>query len=85
MITLIRIVYNNGIGRQDNYVLSRDQKNRDIVENREELIKKVEARRHRDLIDEALRARKFTAAETLAMGFDLIEFALKFREVTRNA
>jgi len=55
------------------------------VENREEFVKMVEARRHKDLINEALRARNFTPAETLAMGLDLIGFALKFSEVSRNA
>jgi len=55
------------------------------VENREEFVKMVEARRHKDLVDEALRARNFTPAETLAMGFDLINFALKFSEATGNA
>ena len=59
--------------------------NRDIVENREEFIERIEARRHKDLVNEALRARNFTPAETLAMGFDLIKFALKFSEAAGNA
>ncbi len=45
----------------------------------------VEARRHKELMEEALRARNFTSAETLEMGLELIKFALKFGEVTRNA
>ena len=87
MITLLRIAYNNGIGYRDIYLLSRNyqNKNRDTVKNREEFVRMVEARRHKDLINEALRAREFTPAETLAMGFDLIKFALKFSEAARNA
>jgi len=70
------------------YLHSRNCQNWEIrgnVENREEFVRMVEARRHKDLMDEALRARNFTPSETLAMGLDLIDFALKLREVARNA
>jgi hypothetical protein len=38
-------------------------------------------RRMRELITDALRARKFSETQTLAMGFGLIDFARKFGKV----
>lgn len=45
----------------------------------------VEEIRYRDRIRAAVRAREFTSAETLAMGFSLIDFALKFRKEAEDA
>jgi len=45
----------------------------------------VEEVRYRDRIRTAVRARKFTSAETLAMGFSLIDFSLKFRKEAEDA
>lgn len=47
--------------------------------------KKVRDERARDFVREAIRARDFTAEETLKMGLDLISFALSFREAAENA
>ena len=45
----------------------------------------VEEVRYSDRIRAAVRARKFTSAETLAMGFSLIDFSLKFRKAAEDA
>ena len=45
----------------------------------------IEEIRFREHIREAVRARKFTSAETLDMGFSLIDFSLRFRKVTEDA
>ena len=45
----------------------------------------VEEVRYRDHIRTAIRARKFTSAETMAMGFSLIDFSLKFRKEAEDA
>lgn len=39
--------------------------------------------RRRDNIQEALRAREFSEKETLKMGFDLINFAVKLNRRTK--
>jgi len=41
--------------------------------------------RRKERIKEAIRARKFSESETIGMGFDLINFAIKFREEITDA
>lgn len=45
--------------------------------NLEEIRKKVKDITEKDLIRDALRARKFSGAETLRQGMNLIDFALR--------
>lgn len=45
----------------------------------------IKAVRRKDRIKEAIRARKFSESETIGMGFDLINFAIKFREGIKDA
>ncbi len=45
----------------------------------------IEETRFRERIRKAVRARKFTSAETLEMGFSLIDFSLRFRKVAEDA
>ena len=45
----------------------------------------VEERRLRERVKEAIRARKFTPEETLAMSLSLIDFSLRFRKEADDA
>jgi len=49
------------------------------------LRKFMKAVRRKERIKEAIRARKFSESETIAMGFAMIDFTMKFMEVTNNA
>ncbi len=48
---------------------------------KEELRKKVRKTTEEEIIRDALRARKFSGAQTLAQGIDLIDFALRIRKI----
>ncbi len=48
---------------------------------KEELRKKVRKTTEDEIIRDAMRARKFSGAETLAQGIDLIDFALRIRKM----
>jgi hypothetical protein len=50
-----------------------------IVMNIEEIRTKVKEITTKDLIRSAMRARKFSGAETLIEGMELIDFALEIR------
>ncbi len=45
----------------------------------------IYALRRKERIREAIKARKFSETETLAMGFDMINFIVKFREEITHA
>ncbi len=45
----------------------------------DELRRKVKETSEKELIQEALRARKFSGADTLRQGMNLIDFALKVK------
>jgi hypothetical protein len=47
------------------------------VMNLKEIRRKVKETSEKELIREAIRARKFSGADTLRQGMDLIDFALK--------
>jgi len=47
----------------------------------ESLRKKVQETTTKDLIKDAIRARKFTGLSTLRQGMELIDFALKARKI----
>ena len=49
------------------------------------LRKFMKAVRRKERIKEAIRARKFSESETITMGFAMIDFTMKFMEVTNNA
>ncbi|MDI6859286.1 MAG: hypothetical protein QMC85_02195 [Methanocellales archaeon] len=53
--------------------------------NLEEFRKKVREVREKEWIREAVRARKFTGAETFQQGLDLIRFALELHEAGKHA
>ncbi len=48
---------------------------------KEELRKKVRKTTEEEIIRDAMRARKFSGAETLAQGIDLIDFALRIKKM----
>ena len=48
---------------------------------KEELRKKVRKTTEEEIIRDAMRARKFSGAETLAQGIDLIDFALRVKKM----
>lgn len=48
---------------------------------KEEFRKKVRENTENEIIRDALRARKFSGAQTLAQGIDLIDFALRIRKI----
>ncbi len=45
----------------------------------------IEETRRSQRVAEAVRARKFSAIDTLTMGFALIDFALRFRKEADDA
>lgn len=51
------------------------------IKEKEELRKKVRKTTEEEIIRDAMRARKFSGAETLAQGIDLIDFALRIRKM----
>ncbi|MEW5937647.1 MAG: hypothetical protein AB1665_07505 [Candidatus Thermoplasmatota archaeon] len=50
-----------------------------------ELRRHIRKRRLRDRVAGALRARRFTAEETMKMGFGLCDFARRFKEELKDA
>ena len=54
----------------------------DDVEEHRRLVRE---RRLRDRMEAAIRARRFTAEETMRMGFELSFFALSFGDEVKNA
>ena len=48
---------------------------------KESLRKKVQETTKKELIKDAIRARKFTGLSTLRQGMELIDFALKARKI----
>lgn len=48
---------------------------------KEEFRKNVRENTEKEIIRDALRARKFSGAQTLAQGIDLIDFALKVKKM----
>ena len=60
-----------------------EQAGKDMSTNQE--CSDVDEARYRDHIRTAIRARNFTSAETLAMGFSLIDFSLKFKKAVEDA
>lgn len=49
----------------------------------QKLRRKVKETTERDLIKDAIRARKFSGAETLEHGIDLINFVMKINKETK--
>jgi hypothetical protein len=45
---------------------------------------RLKAKREKEFRQEAIRARKFSAAQTLGMGIELIECALELRKAGKN-
>ncbi len=48
---------------------------------KEEFRKNVRENTEKEIIRDALRARKFSGAQTLAQGIDLIDFVLRIRKM----
>lgn len=55
------------------------------IDDLEEFRKRVKERREKEWIREAIRARKFTGAETFQQGLDLIRFAIEIHEADKSA
>lgn len=49
---------------------------------KQELRKRVRKTTEDEIIRDAVRARKFSGAETLAQGIDLIDFALRMKRMS---
>ncbi|MFQ5888403.1 MAG: hypothetical protein ACE5HY_06880 [Candidatus Hydrothermarchaeales archaeon] len=55
------------------------------IDDLEEFRKRVKEQREWEWIREAIRARKFTGAETFQQGLDLIRFAIEIHEADKSA